>query len=294
MGDHFYIIVMPNTLHFLNACLRLIPTHVSVFVILNGVRKWELNYLRKSKPELPVFVLRLLPFSYLPHGTVLSMLFEGNRKNFGIIDSDLFLLDDRLFEQLSFQKREFVLGAFEIVNKRLNLRFPSTHFMFFNVPIVKRIITEYGIDASETRKIPHHLREKLSKLGLGHVNFLKDYLKYYDTFNLITAVALSDNLSSRILNYKAGGVIHIGKTSHYHSGRVGLDLRYLFVVYLSLCLLETPFNLRLRSRYDGLFPPFTRPEEVLVRFPESSEARKLIQNANMLMERLQERDLAIF
>lgn len=288
MGDHFYIIVMPNTLHFLQACLRLIPSHVSVFLILNGAHKWELDYLRKTKTEFPVFVLRLLPYSYLPHGTVLSMLFEGNQKNFGIIDSDLFIFDVRLFEQLSFQKSEFVLGAFEVVNKRLNLCFPSTHFMFFNVPIIKRIITEHGIDASETRKIPPHLREKLSKLGLGHVNFLKSYLNYYDTFNLIIAVALSENLSSRILNFEPGRVVHIGKTSYYHSGRVGLDLRYLFVAYLSLRLLETPFNRPLQSRYRGLFPPFARPEEVLVQFPESYEARKLIQDADTLVERLHE------
>lgn len=286
MGDHFYIIVTPNTLHFLQACLELIPSRISVFLILNGARKWERDYLRQTKPEFPAFALRLLPYSYLPHGTVLSMLFEGNDKNFGVIDSDLFVFDAGLFEQLSFRNSEFVLGVFEVVNRRLNLRFPSTHFLFFNVPIIKRIIDKYGVDASETRKIPPHLRQKLSKLGLGQVNFLKSHLNYYDTFNLINAIAISDNLSCRFLQFEPGGVVHIGKTSYYHSGRVGLDVRYLLVAYLSLRLLETSYNRSLQSRYRGLFPPFARSEEVLEQFSESVEARKLIQEADALVQRL--------
>ncbi len=287
-GGHFYIIVMPNTLHFLRASLSLLPSHVSVFLISNGARRWEQDYLRTMEPERPVFTLRLLPRSHLPHGTVLSMLFEGNQKNFGIIDSDLFIFDARLFEQLNFQGNEFVLGVFEVANRRLNLRFPSTHFMFFNVPIVKRIIDEYGIDASETKNVPSRLRGKLSMLGLGKKNFLKSHLNYYDTFNLINAVAIGENLSFRTLNFEAGDVVHVGKTSYYHSGRVGLDERYLFVAYVSLRLLEIPFNRPLQSRYRLLFPPFRRPEEVLEQFPESPAARKLIEDADALVERLQD------
>jgi hypothetical protein len=39
------MIVMPNTLHFLNPCLTRIPDDVNLVLILNGTKRWEEKYL---------------------------------------------------------------------------------------------------------------------------------------------------------------------------------------------------------------------------------------------------------
>ena len=57
LGDHFYIIVMPNILHLLIPCLKLIPPKVNVFLILNGTAGWEKNYLQKNFNGYPIFKL---------------------------------------------------------------------------------------------------------------------------------------------------------------------------------------------------------------------------------------------
>ena len=57
LGGHFYIIVVPNTLHLLNPCLKLLPDNLKIFLILNGVKKWEGKRFESEKTvrEYPAF-----------------------------------------------------------------------------------------------------------------------------------------------------------------------------------------------------------------------------------------------
>ncbi len=54
LNNHFYIIVMPNILHFLKPCLNLIPKNKNIFLILNGTRSWEEKYLRDNYAYYPI------------------------------------------------------------------------------------------------------------------------------------------------------------------------------------------------------------------------------------------------
>ena len=137
LGDHFYVVVMPNILHFLKPCLALVPKKIRVFLILNGTRGWEEEYIRDHYPEYPAFSLITFPCSSLSHGVVLNLLIRNNPSNFGIIDHDLYLFDKGVFDRLEFGKDECVIGLFEIVNRRSGLSFSTTHFMFLNVDLVR-------------------------------------------------------------------------------------------------------------------------------------------------------------
>ena len=67
LNNHFYIIVMPNVLHFLKPCLKLIPKNKNIFLILNGTKSWEERYLRENYAYYPIFKLITFPFSSLSH-----------------------------------------------------------------------------------------------------------------------------------------------------------------------------------------------------------------------------------
>jgi hypothetical protein len=89
LGNHFYIIVMPNILPYLLPCLNLIPKKINLFLLLNGTDKWEDNFLKNSFKNYPFFKLNLFPHSSLSHGRMLNLLLANNEYNFGIIDHDL-------------------------------------------------------------------------------------------------------------------------------------------------------------------------------------------------------------
>ena len=49
-SPRFFLIVMPNVLHFLLPCLRLIPRDVDLTLVYNGARAWERDYLPDPLP----------------------------------------------------------------------------------------------------------------------------------------------------------------------------------------------------------------------------------------------------
>lgn len=213
LENHFYIIVMPNTLHFLIPCLKLIPKTVSVFLILNGTKKWEAIYLRNHFGDYPIFELKTIPRSSLSHGIVLNLLIDHNHSNFGIIDHDLYIFNPAIFGNLGFEGEECAIGAFKLVNQKAKLEFPTTHFLFFNLRVLKSLRKQYRIGAQAYPKIPRHLHQALAGLNLGYHNFLKDYHDYFDTLTLLFAMALCEKFSFGFLPIAPDDVYHIGATS---------------------------------------------------------------------------------
>ncbi len=204
---------MPNILHFLKPCLNLIPKNINLFLILNGTSSWEEKYLRENYAYYPIFKLITFPYSSLSHGTLLNLLIENNQSNFGIIDYDLYIFNKDIFNKLIFNKDECVIGAFKLMNKKSGLTFPTTHFMFFNVSLIKKIMVKYRIGAQIYTKIPSRLKNKLSTINLGYNNFLKNHFLYFDTFNMILAMAFYEKLSVKILKLNDKDLCHIGDTS---------------------------------------------------------------------------------
>ena len=136
LHDHFYVIVMPRTLHFLIVCLKLIPKKVNVILLLNGIDSWEEAYVRRHCEEYPIFRLSTCPKSSLSHGSVLNLLIDRNDSNFGILDHDFFIFNPALFDNLRFEDTTFAIGAFKLRNSKAGLEFPTTHFLFFNIELV--------------------------------------------------------------------------------------------------------------------------------------------------------------
>jgi len=279
LGNHFYIIVMPNILHYLIPCTKLIPKDINLFFILNGTDKWEEDFLRNYYKDSPIFKLKLIPHSCLSHGRLLNLLLAHNKSNFGIIDHDLYIFNKDIFNQLKFNPNEFIIGIYKITNSISQLTFPTTHFLFFNTRIVKNIMLKYNIGAQKYRKIPSQLVNGLSAINLGYHNFLKEYLNYFDTLNLIMAMAFSENFTSKILDLKySEDVCHLGKTSY------GPD--NLYRTYSKLKFLELPQNHLLQEKYSSRFSNFGTSKDMVKLFPNTVTAFKFIHQTDQFMEKL--------
>ena len=241
LGNHFYVIVVPNTLHLLNPCLRLIPNKIQVVLILNGIQRWEEEYILKNYPTYPAFKLTTFRGSLLSHGTVLTLLLEKNEKNFGIFDHDLYVFDNKVFEQLDFEPDECVIGAFQIKNVEADLIFPTTHFMFFNAPLIRDVMDKYRINATVYRWIPSRIKPLLAEMNLGYHNYLKSYATVFDTFNMIQALAFYEGLSVKFVQHEVG-MWHIGGASYIENNA--------YLKYIQLKFLKLSIN-------RGLLPHFT-------------------------------------
>ena len=280
LGNHFYIIVMPNILPYLVPCLKLIPKHINLFLILNGADQWEENFLKNSYDDLPIFKLNLLPSSSLSHGRLLNLLLTHNQYNFGIIDHDLYIFNKDIFNQLHFKSDEFIIGIYKLTNTISQLIFPTTHFLFFNLIPIKNIMLKYKIGAQKYRIIPSHLKNKLAILNLGYHNFLKGYLNYFDTLNLIMAMAFYEKLSAKIFELDHFiDVYHLGGTSH------GPD--NLYRTYRTLKFLEMASNYLLREEYFNHFSSFNSSKDMVKLFPDDINSRNFIHRTDQLIEKLE-------
>lgn len=133
LDGHFYVIVMPRTLHFLLPCLDLLAGQVSVLLLGNGARAWEREFLQAKYPDMPFFELRPLPGSSVAHGDVISLLLANNDSNFGILDHDCYVFDPTVFALLDPGARECMLGVFPGFSMKSGIFYPET-FFFISTP----------------------------------------------------------------------------------------------------------------------------------------------------------------
>ncbi|MBS3809986.1 MAG: hypothetical protein KGY38_07535, partial [Desulfobacterales bacterium] len=209
-GGHYYIIAMPECLDILAPCLDLLPDDVSFFLISNGLSQKEREAVKGRFARFPMFELKLLPGTSLSHGRVINLLLENNNENFGIMDYDLYVYNKDLFKNIRVAKQDFAAGIFRLANRKADLVFPTTHLMFFNTPVIRQIMKDYGIGAQEYKRIPMRLKKKLLSINLGYHNFLKDYLYYFDTLNLIMAMAFYKKYKARIIPVSGDDCRHLG------------------------------------------------------------------------------------
>jgi hypothetical protein len=264
----FYVIVMPEILHYLAPCLKCIPAHIDIVLIFNGAKKWERDYLTRNTRH-KTHKLLTMPGSSLSHGRILNILLHNNRVNFGILDHDLFVLDKQIFNNLQLSDTEIAVGAYEVFNEHAVIRFPRTHFMFFNVDPVRKLMRRYRIGAQQYKRAPKRVQGLLSSICLGPNNFLKPYLRYFDTFNLIMAMAFYENMHVKILQKTENKMLHIGGTSGRNYITNNLRLSYVDMKFIEAFGCES-----MRRRYKHL----------IFGMRNSSEAAELFQNNDSLLK----------
>jgi hypothetical protein len=246
MHNHFYIIVMPNTLHFLFPCLRLIPNTVNVLLILNGVDAWEEEYLKGHCRDHSIFRLTTFCHSSISHGLVVNLLIDNNDSNFGILDHDLYVFNPTIFSRLKFEGDEFAIGVKHTYHLK-GSPFPVTNFLFFNIDLLKKIRNNYRIGAQEYNRIPLHLEPQLASLRQSYPNHQAYFDKCFDTMDLLFALALYEKLSFKFLGVTLDDIYHIGETTYDY------ESHHPHISYIGLRFIELLHESTLTEHYSSLY-----------------------------------------
>jgi len=141
-----------------------------------------------------------------------------------------------------------MLGLYSIENTALGIRFPTTHFLYLHGPRLSKLVTKHRLSCRAARRLPARLRPLLAPLGLGRGVYLKPYLRYFDTMNLVMATALAEGCKWRILQPHQKTCIHIGGSSGQQ-----LLAENPLATYIGLRLLQRCGDPELRRKYAGLY-----------------------------------------
>ncbi len=279
----FYVIVMPNVLHFLLPCLRLVPEHVQIVLLFNGAQPWERKHLHKEFPRLASFNLCTMPRSSLSHGDVLTLLLRHHEDSFGIFDHDLYVFDPRIFDRLNIEADEYALSIFADRSVRTGIEFPLTHFLILNAAVLRDIMRRYRVNAKQRRNAPRRLQPLFDSLGLRRGVYLKDHHNFFDTLNILFALAHADGLKNRLIPVDGpDAVYHVGGTS------IGDQrTRDLTEVYIQLRFLELGNDTMLSRRYAHLRREFITADQALHRLPENQETIRMLTTVERLTELLE-------
>jgi len=235
-GDQpiFYVIVVPNVLHFFIPAIRLVQHHIKLVFILNGIVSIEEHTVRKEFPDVPVIRLWTIPKSSWPHGHLLNLLLRNSEVDFGILDHDFFLFDASILDQLHFNNDEFAICGTTWRNKHTGKQFPGTHLLYIRAATIRDIMLRYRVGSQLYKKIPGNVESVLISMGLSLDNPPKEYQSFFDSFLLLSALAIHEGYRIQNLALTASSYVHIGGTSIGLQSTKDATHRYISAQFLSL------------------------------------------------------------
>lgn len=268
-----YIIVVPNTLHFLDLCLKLLPENYTPTLLINGAAPWEVEYLKRHHARFPQIALWGATSSQLwAHGEVLDLLLESNEEPLTVIDHDCFILDPHVLELLRFdQENDFAVAPFTYENIPAGILFPSTFLMVLNPPILNKVRKQYGISSGVAYSIPESLIEPLRRIGIGTHNYPYPTFNHFDTWQLLSSAAIAEQLAFSRPSIVQSQLVHISCTSYFLDVDTLSEERRLEAIhahYGHMRILEQTKEVAFRERYLPYFSFYGSSDELLRRYPQ--------------------------
>jgi len=218
-GDRLpvFVVVVPNTLGWLEPCVKLVPPEVPLLLVANGLAGAERRELAAVAPGRPVLALSVLPGAFAKHGTVLDLLAAAAGSDFILLDHDCYVFDGSLFDRVAWRDGEILAAidrpGFYTVNAASGLRFPRTHFLVVRREALLELRARHGVGCEKATRTPRRLADLLARVGLGDHNFPPHRMPFYDTLQLAMAVAFAEGRRVRWLPVAADGISHVGGTA---------------------------------------------------------------------------------
>lgn len=234
----FYVIAVPQMMHFLVPSVRLVEQSVDVVFVLNGIEQIEEDLLRRRFPDAGFVRVATLPGSIWPHGHLLSLLLRNSPIDFGILDHDFYLFNSGAIACLQFAGDEFAITATAWRNKSSGLDFPLTHLLYLRVDKLKDLMAQSGVDARLYKSVPKGVRDSVAAMGFSAAHPPKEYQSFFDSFLLLSTLAVQQGLKVRTLDIDKGGWEHVGGTSM--GAQVTKDTVHHYVSCRFLDLLSEP------------------------------------------------------
>lgn len=255
LENPFAMIIMPGTLHVAELAASYCPKDIHLIIILNGLSAWERNWAVK---HLKSAVTVRSGFAH-PHDKTLEILVRNLPSDFGILDSDMLVLNPDCFRRIQLLGEGVAMNTYFILkNERTGLAIPQTFFLFFNLKIVTNVINKYrvGFVSYFWQDLPVLAQRRLAQLGLGPDNYPHSFKNAFDTLQAVMMLCLAEGHPFGILGQTSGAprpddnLFHVGAVSYWRGVN---DVWKLRGAYFSMRLLEDHKDDELRQRYQKLF-----------------------------------------
>ncbi len=250
-NNPFFIVAIPGSLCEVALCLQYIPDEQPVYLIANGLARWEFAWIKKNlKCDGIIPVLRTLP-----HGYIIDLLLDVIDQPFGIIDYDCFIFDPSIFTRLHQLTDTTLLNAvFGQKNRKLDLDFPETFAMFFNTKVINGIRRKYRINSSLTYydSLPISIKQKLSTIGIDESHQPEDFKNYIDTAKLWISLDLAEGYKINFFERQYTLTKDFRKVFHVGAGNKTDRLNSIWNVrgtYFWRRALETCRDTSIQSKY---------------------------------------------
>lgn len=222
-GTHslFFMVGISGAIHLMELSLRFVPSNVNLIIILNGMDRWEQEWVRKNFQSRPI--INIDSKYHIAHGKIIDMLFDNLDKSFGIIDYDCFIFDQSCFWEIQKLEPNILINSlFESSSTIEKLILPHTFFLFFNTQLINFIRNKYKITSDYQRdfgsKLSTKVKNKLAEVGIDKDHFPETGKNYFSTLRLLISLGFSEGYNCKILEgYQIGPQMG---TAAYHIGGV--------------------------------------------------------------------------
>lgn len=187
----FFVTCIPGSLCEVELCLQHIPDDQPVYLIANGLAKWERDWIKRNLNCEGIISI----FRTLLHGDIIDLLLDNINQPFGIMDYDCFIFEPALFIRLRELTGNTLLNAvFGQKNRKLDLDFPETFVMFFNTSVINNIREKYHVGSNLTHysSLSNSIKQKLSTIGIDNSHQPEDFKDYIDTTKLWLSLGMTE------------------------------------------------------------------------------------------------------
>lgn len=174
------------------------------------------------------------------------------------------------------------------VGERAGLAYPDTYFLFLHAAVLRDVMARYHVDARIYRAAPPATQATLARIGLGSGVFLKDHATFFDTLQLVVAIALAEGRQCQYLRgVGRDAIAHVGGTSWKTA-----ETKELIDSCTDWRFLDFDDDAELRQRYRRRTRPFRFAADVRAAIAMTLEAFARLALVDDRVRRLAERRAA--
>jgi hypothetical protein len=292
VNSPFFIVVTPGSLHLVKLCLQLVPEDQDIVLVLNGVMRWERQWIKRHLRAKELITFPLV----LNHDQVIDYLLTWMDKPFGLLDYDCFVFAKDCFYKIkNISENTSFAAYYGALNEELGVVFPETFFVFINTPVLYQLQKKYGVDSKIIRwdDLPITAQKKLTEVGINREQLPESRKDYFNTLRVLMALSLAENYQfafppEGFINYmedQPDDIFHVGSTFGVpYYGAKTTSLYRARGAYFWYRALELEDNLEIREKYYKKYG-YWSTDELLKQFPISQKAlNDFVTTVNKIIE----------
>ncbi|MGE9293080.1 MAG: hypothetical protein ACQKBW_05665 [Puniceicoccales bacterium] len=190
----YFSILMPGCLHIARCAVERFPASFSLVLIGNGLSHAEEQWCRQHLSGHKLFSTKVV----VAHGSIIKVLLQNTRVDFGIIDYDCFIQEPSLLQDLSKFKDGVVLNtAYSYRSADAQIELPDTYLLLFKQGLLVDVMRKYGVGPGTYRwsEIPAKAQVKLRECGYSEAKLPEAHKDFFDTLRVACILAECEGYS---------------------------------------------------------------------------------------------------